>query len=118
MVGHREPGRPSMRIRQQLDELAAKLARAQQELAVAREQVAFQSEVADEAQVRMVVSGTPLADREFREARDDLERLKRHEQKTRSTIAELSEERDRLLERLFEDIDSAEARPANGSRHS
>src|SRR5207245_2135435 len=84
------------------------LARAQQELAVAREQVAFQSGVADEAQVRMVVSGTPLADREFREARDDLERLKRHEQKTTETIDELSEERDRLLERLFEDIDSAE----------
>ena len=101
-----------MRIREQLDELAAKLARAQQELAVAREQVAFQSGVADEAHVRMVVSGTPLADREFREARDDLERLKRHEQKTAETIAELSGERDRLLERLFEDIDSAEARPA------
>ncbi len=66
-----------MRIREQLDELAAKLARAQQELAVAREQIAFQSGVADEAQVR---------------------------------------ERDHLLERLFEDIDSAETRPANGSR--
>ena len=105
-----------MRIREQLDELAAKLARTQQELAVAREQVAFQSGVADEAHVRMVVSGTPLADREFREARDDLERLKRHEQKTAETIAELSGERDRLLERLFEDIDSAEARPAKGSR--
>ena len=44
------------------------------------------------------------------------ERLKRHEQKTADTIAELSEERDRLLERLFDDIDSGETRPANGSR--
>ncbi|HYR63408.1 MAG TPA: hypothetical protein VET24_12360 [Actinomycetota bacterium] len=105
-----------MRIREQLDELAAKLARAQQELAVAREQIAFQSGVADEAQVRMVVSGTPLADREYREARDDLERLKRHEERTRALITELNEERDHLLERLFEDIDSAETRPANGSR--
>ncbi len=105
-----------MRIREQLDELAAKLARAQQELAVAHEQIAFQSGVADEAQVRMVVSGTPLADREYREARDDLERLKRHEERTRALITELNEERDHLLERLFEDIDSAETRPANGSR--
>src|ERR1700737_4563887 len=110
MVGAQtSSGGLSVRIREQLDELAAKLA---------REQVAFQSGVADDAQVRMVVSGTPLADREFREARDDLERLKRHEEKTRGTIAELSEERDRLLERLFEDIDSAEARPAKGSRRS
>jgi hypothetical protein len=99
-----------MRIREQLDELAAKLARAQQELTVAREQVAFQSGVADEAQVRMVVSGTPLADREFREARDDLERLKRHEEKTAGLIAELNEQRDRLLERLFEDMDASQAR--------
>src|SRR5260370_42624022 len=106
-----------MRVREQLDELAAKLARAQQELAVAREQVAFQSGVADEAQVRMAVSGTPLADREFREARDDLERLKRHEQKTAEPIAELSGERARLLQRLFEDIDSAESGPAKGRRH-
>lgn len=105
-----------MRIREQLDEVAAKLARATQELRVAREQVAFQTGVADEAQVRMVVSGTPLADREFREARDDLERLKRHEEKTRALIAELNQERDQLLERLFEGIGSAGARPANGRR--
>lgn len=104
-----------MRIREQLDELAAKLSRAQQELAVAHEQIAFQSGVADEAHVRMVVSGTPLADREYREARDDLERLKRHGERTRALIAELSEERDLLLERLFDDIDSAGTRPANGS---
>ncbi|SRR6266568_8022040 len=107
-----------MRIQEQLDELAGRLAKAQQELQVAREQVAFQTGVADDAQVRMVVSGTPLADREYREARDDLERLRRHEGKTRELIAELNEERDRLLERLLEDIDTAEAKQTNGSRHT
>jgi hypothetical protein len=98
-----------MRIRGQLDDVAARLARAQHELQVAREQVAFQSGVADDARVRMVVSGTPLADREFREARDDLERLRRHEERTKALIAELTEERDRLLERLFEDLDTTGA---------
>jgi len=98
-----------MRIRGQLDDLAARLARAQQELQVAREQVAFQNGVADDAQVRMAVAGTPLADREYREARDDLERLRRHEERTRALIAELAEERDRLLERLLEDLDTTEA---------
>ena len=102
-----------MRIREQLDELAARLAKANQELAVAREQVAFQSGVADEAQVRAVVSGTPLADREYREARDDLARLERHEQRTRSLIAEVNEERDRLLERLFDGIDNQHAAPSS-----
>lgn len=107
-----------MRIREQLDELAARLAKASQELAVAREQVAFQSGVADEAQVRAVVSGTPLADREYREARDDLARLERHEQRTRSLIAEMNEERDRLLERLFDGIDDNDAAPSSGPNRS
>ena len=107
-----------MRIREHLDELAAKLAKANQELAVAREQVAFQSGVADEAQVRAVVSGTPLADREYREARDDLARLERHEQRTRSLIAEMSEERDHLLERLFDGMDDHDTAPSNGSSGS
>ena len=100
-----------MTIQDQLDELAARLARAQQELQVAREQVAFQTGVSDDAQIRMVVSGTPLADREYREARDDLERLRRHEQRTRALIAELTEERDALLERLLEDMDPPSRRP-------
>ncbi|HWD08313.1 MAG TPA: hypothetical protein VHA57_04375 [Actinomycetota bacterium] len=95
-----------MTIQSQLDEIAARLARASQELQVAREQVAFQTEVSDEAQVRMVVSGTPLADREYREARDDLERLRRHQERTQGLIAELTTERDHLLERLLESIDS------------
>lgn len=95
-----------MRIHDQLDELGLLLGRAQQELQVAREQVAFQAGVADDAQIRMVVSGTPLADREFREARDDLDRLKRHEERTRARCAELTQERDALLERLLEGIDS------------
>lgn len=94
-----------MRIHDQLDELGARLSRAQQELQVAREQVAFQTGVADDAQIRMVVSGTPLADREFREARDDLERLRRHEERTRALCEELTQERDALLERLLEGLD-------------
>ncbi|HLI57705.1 MAG TPA: hypothetical protein VKY26_11830 [Actinomycetota bacterium] len=95
-----------MTIQSQLEEIAVRLARATQELQVAREQVAFQTEVSDDAQVRMVVSGTPLADREYREARDDLERLRRHEERTRGLIAELNAERDQLLDRLLESIES------------
>lgn len=101
-------------IRDQLDELATRLARAKQELLVAGEQVAFQSGVVDEAQTRMVVAGTPLADREFREARDDLERLRKHESRTRAEIASLAQERDALLERLFEGVEELDAHQATG----
>jgi DNA repair exonuclease SbcCD ATPase subunit len=99
-----------MTIRRQLDELAARIARAQQELEIARDQVAFQTGVTDDAQIRMVVSGTPLADREYREARDDLERLRRHEERVRAWVVELAEERDALLERLLESMDPPSSR--------
>lgn len=102
-----------MRIQAQLDELAARLGRAQQELEVASEQVAFQSGVVDEAQVRRVVAGTPLADREYREAWEDLERLKRYYEQVRESIAELNAERDRLLDRLLEGMDPE---PTRGPR--
>ena len=106
-----------MRIHDQLDEVGSRLNRAQQELQVAREQVAFQTGVADDAQIRMLVSGTPLADREFREARDDLDRLRRHEERTRALLVELTQERDALLERLLEGLDDAKPDEAEkGSR--
>lgn len=98
-----------MTIHDQLDELGTRLARARQELVVAGEQVAFQSGVADDAQTRMVVAGTPLADREYREARDDLERLRTHEARTRAEVASLTAERDALLERLFEGVEELDA---------
>jgi hypothetical protein len=104
-----------MTIQGQLEELAVRLTRAQQELTVAREQVAFQSGVADDAQIRMVVSGTPLADREYREARDDLERLRRHEERTHGLIAEINQERDALLERLLEAMDPPSERAGHES---
>lgn len=105
-----------MSIHDQLDELGARLARARQELMVAGEQVAFQSGVVDDAQTRMVVAGTPLADREFREARDDLERLRKHEARTRAEVASLTAERDALLERLFEGVEELDALTAPPGR--
>lgn len=96
-----------MRIHEQLEDVGARVRRAQQDLQVAREQVAFQTGVADDAQVRMVVSGTPLADRAFREAREDLERLRRHEERTQALVVALKQERDGLLERLLEDLGPA-----------
>jgi hypothetical protein len=106
-----------MTIQHQLDELGTRIARATQEFQVAREQVAFQTGVADDAQIRMVVSGTPLADREYREARDDLERLRRHEERTRALLVELTEERDALLERLLDAMDPPSRRAPGEGTH-
>jgi len=61
----------------------------------------------------MVVSGTPLADRSSG-GPDEPGAAQAPRDETAETIVELSEERDRLLERLFEDIDSAEPRRRMG----
>ena len=69
---------------------------------VLREQVAYLAEVADDAETRKLVAQTPLADREWRDAKTDHDRHEALLEEARQQIAELETERDRLLERLFE----------------
>jgi hypothetical protein len=78
-----------------------RIARAQETLRIAREQLAFQSDVLEEAKTRMLVSETPLADREFRIARGDYDRLARARDRITAEIAELRAEQDRLLDRML-----------------
>ena len=68
---------------------------------VLTEQVAHLAEVADEAETRAVVAETPLADREYRVARDDHERLVAERERVTKQIAELQLEQDRLLDRML-----------------
>jgi hypothetical protein len=89
-----------MRLEQRLANLGERLGRARRDLQISEEQLAFQTDVADEAQTRMLVAETPLADREAREAREDLTRLRRQRDDARSVVEELVREQDRLLERL------------------
>jgi hypothetical protein len=69
---------------------------------VLAEQVAYLDEVAADAETRKLVSATPLADREWRDARRDLDRHRVLLQETQREAQGLIEERDRLLERLHE----------------
>jgi hypothetical protein len=89
-----------MRLEQRLANLGERLQKARRDLQISEEQLAFQTEVADDAQTRMLVAGTPLADREAREARDDLARLRRQRDDARAFVDDLVRERDRLLDRL------------------
>lgn len=89
-----------MRLEQRLANLSERLQKARRDLQISEEQLAFQTEVADDAQTRMLVAGTPLADREAREARDDLARLRRQRDDARSSVDDLVREQDRLLDRL------------------
>jgi len=99
-------------LQRRLTEARDELARLRESLRILDEQVAFQQGVADEAETRAVVSQTPLADREARDAQGDLRRLLRQREEVAATIAELAAEQDQLLDRLLEQ--QATARPAEG----
>ena len=90
-----------MRIQKNLSDLSDELTRAREDLRIVEEQLLFQSDVVEEAKTRMLVSETPIADREFRIARDDLDRLQREREKLIEVIGELRGAQDRLLDRML-----------------
>ena len=90
-----------MRIHKSLSDLSDELTRAREDLRIVEEQLLFQTDVVEEAKTRMLVSETPLADREFRIARDDFDRMEREREKLIAVIGELRVEQDRLLDRML-----------------
>jgi hypothetical protein len=93
--------RGPMGIESNLAELGELLSKAREELRILDEQILFQSDVFEEAKTRMLVAETPLADREYRIARDDLRRMESERARIRDSISELQAEQDRLLDRLL-----------------
>jgi hypothetical protein len=90
-----------MQVEKSLSELGTRLTRGREELRIVEEQLLFQLDVLEEAKTRMLVSETPLADREFRIARDDYERLQRQRADAAAEIVALEQEQDRLLDRMI-----------------
>jgi hypothetical protein len=88
------------RIERRLDDVTARLKRARAELAVVNEQLAVLADAADDAQLRALVSETPLAEREHREARRHADALARSRTALLNTIGELERVQDDLLGRL------------------
>ena len=90
-----------MRIQKTLTDLGDRLTRARADLRILEEQILYQMDVLEEAKTRMLVSETPIADREYRIARDDYERMLRGRDEITKEIAELQQEQDRLLDRML-----------------
>ena len=90
-----------MQIDRSMTELGGRLARARADLRILEEQLLFALDTLEEAKTRMLVAETPLADREFRIAREDYDRLERQHSETSERITELQREQDRLLDGLL-----------------
>ncbi len=102
MGGPTTSQREAARLRDRLTRVQDALRRERANERVLAEQVDYLRELADNAETRKLVSQTPLADREWRTAATDLDRHHGQLQETRARIAELGEQRDRHLDRLFE----------------
>jgi hypothetical protein len=89
-------------VRERLTRIQEQLRRVRANERVLVEQVHYLDEVAGDAETKKLVAQTPLADREWREARTDLDRHTALLDEARQEVAALLAERDRLLDRLAE----------------
>ena len=89
-------------LQKRLEDARLELVRARESLRIIEEQVAFQRDVAADAETSAVVAETPLAHRERREADGDLRRLTEQRDELRAKVAALVAEQDELLDRFLE----------------
>ena len=87
-------------VEKRLSESAERLRHLRAELKVVDEQLLSLSDTADEARLRALVSETPLADKEHREAQRHAEAMARRKAELTQSIKELERTQDELLDRL------------------
>jgi chromosome segregation ATPase len=87
-------------LERRLVDVSERLKRLRADLGVAREQLVFMEEEADDARLRALVAETPLGEVEAREARRHADALGRQCESLARTITELEREQDSLLDRL------------------
>ncbi len=87
-------------IERRLFEVSARLRRSRDELGVLDEQLSALSEAVDEAQVKALVSETPVAQRELHEARRHAQAMARGRTALVARMAELERAQDELLGKI------------------
>jgi len=83
-----------------LSDVSVRLKRLREELQVTDEQLLFLADAADEARLRSLVSETPLADKDHRDAQKHADAMARQRDKIVTSIGELEKSQDELLDRL------------------
>lgn len=87
-------------MERKLSESAERLKAVRAELTVVDEQLASLADTADDARLRAMVSETPMADREHREAQKHADAMSRHRAQLVAQVQELERSQDELLDRL------------------
>jgi hypothetical protein len=89
-------------VERRLSEVAEQLKAVRRELSVADEQLAHLDEEAEDARLRALVSETPIAERDHREAQRHAEAMRRHRLEVANELSRLERSQDELLDRLLE----------------
>lgn len=87
-------------VERRLREVGQRLQKLRGELHIADEQLLHLSETADDARLRALVSETPVAEREHREAARHAESMRNHRASVAAEIERLEATQDELLDRL------------------
>lgn len=87
-------------VEKRLSQSSERLKRLRAELAVVDEQLLSLADDADEARLRALVSETPLADKEHREAQKHADAMNRRRAEIVSSIDDLVRTQDELLDKL------------------
>ena len=90
-----------MFVERRLRALARRLTKLRGELAVVDEQLAHLSDIADDTRIRSLVSETPLADVEHRDAERTSTAMARHREELSAQIALLEAQQYELLDQML-----------------
>lgn len=85
-------------------DLAERLKRLRADLEVAEEQCLHFEDLADDARLRALVSETPAAERQHRDAARQAGAMARHRARLRDDIRTLEQQQDELLDKFYSDV--------------
>jgi hypothetical protein len=91
---------PRSLVERRLTEVSDRIRHLREELRVADEQLAHFADEADDARIRALVSETPLAEQEHREAQKHADAMGRHRSDVIAELESLERAQDELLDRL------------------
>jgi hypothetical protein len=88
-------------VERRLAQVGERLKQLRAELAITDEQLVALVDEADDSRLRALVSETPLAEAEHRDAQRHVDTLARHRASVQSAIEQLERTQDELLDRLI-----------------
>ena len=87
-------------VERRLSQVGERLRQLRGELELSSEQLAHLADAADDARLRSLVSETPVADHDHRQAERHAQAMRHHREKVEAEIARLERDQDALLDQF------------------